>query len=308
PEPSDPGPRAAYFTARHAGTPTIQHLDVLGRAVVSVAHNRRRRHDPDGAVRYEDEFIPTRTELDVEGNPLAIYDGRRCEGLTREQALTHRGNRVMLYRYAMGGLAIHQDSMDAGRRWTLANVAGNPAYTWDDRGHRVRTRYDALQRPTHVIVDSPRDDGTTHTITAERIVYGEELPDAAARAANLRGRIHLHFDGAGLVKNAAFDFKGNLIAAERRLAADYRDTPDWSALDGLPVDALEAAAPLAAETFATFTTYDALDRPTSVETPDGSVHLPSYNKANLLDGVRVRLRGASTATAFVETIEYNARG
>jgi len=29
----------------------------------------------------------------------------------------------------------------------MNDVAGKPLYAWDDRGHRFRSSYDALQRP-----------------------------------------------------------------------------------------------------------------------------------------------------------------
>jgi RHS repeat-associated protein len=311
---------AAVRAAIHFDTPTRAYLDVLGRPFVSMAHNKRRHREPGGSFRYDDEFIPTRTELDVEGNPLAIYDGRRCEGLTLDEASRHRGNTVMTYLYAMGGLQLHQDSMDGGERWALVNVAGNPIRGWDrrddhgdGRGQHVHTRYDSLQRPTHLYIDIPQADGSTRTILAERTVYGEVLdredtPTDEARTHNHRGQLYLHFDGAGLVKNSAFDFKDNLLEGHRRLATNYRETPDWSALEGLAPDAMEASALLEAETFTTRTRYDALNRPVEVTLPDDSVHLPGYNKANLLERVQVRLRGAATLTGFVTNIDYNARG
>ena len=43
-------------------------------------------------------------------------------------------------------------------------------------------------------------------------------------------------------------------------------------------------------------------------TPDGSVLLPSYNAASLLDRLDGRLRGAAETTTFVAHIDYNARG
>ena len=38
--------------------------------------------------------------------------------------------------------------MEAGERWMLNDVAGKPIRAWDSRGHRFRTAYDALRRPT----------------------------------------------------------------------------------------------------------------------------------------------------------------
>src|SRR5262249_9412018 len=43
-------------------------------------------------------------------------------------------------------------------------------------------------------------------------------------------------------------------------------------------------------------------------TPDASETRPTYNEANFLEHLDVRIRGAATATTFIENIDYNARG
>ncbi len=296
---------AAAKAAAHHDTPSVAHLDVLGRAFVSLAHNIK-----DGA----DEFIPSRTELNLEGKPVAIYDGRGCDGLDVERAAAFRGNTVMRYVYAMGGMQLYQDSMDAGRRWALSDVAGKTIHTWDDRGHHGHSHYDALRRPTRIDVDVPASErlaaeaSAPETMTVERIVYGESLPDDEARRLNLRGQAYLHFDGAGLVANHAYDFKGNLLRGSRRLAVEFRGRPDWSALDDSSPAAMAATDLLEEEVFSTETAYDALDRPIRTTTPDDSVHTPHFNKAGLLERVEVRLNGADGATAFVDGVDYDARG
>jgi RHS repeat-associated protein len=314
---------AATKAAVHAATPARVYLDTLGRPFVTIAHDRRRTGTAP-AFTLVDEYIPAHTELDIEGHALALYDGRRCEGLSLDEALAHRGNTVMTYAYAMGGLQLHQRSMDAGPRWSLVDVAGKPIHAWDQRddhgdgrGHHTHITYDVLGRPTHTRVDLPQADGTTRTITAQRVVYGDTLPDADARARNLRGKPYLVFDGAGLVEQVRCDFKGNVLETARRLF-DIRGLPGWPAVDSIrpdwtPLEGLSpaqmTATPLVeVEVFTTSSTYDALNRAVEVMTPDGSVHVVGFNKANLLETVQVRLRGASTATSFVDGVDYNARG
>src|SRR5690606_17003688 len=73
-EPSLPTERAAWLAAQHAATPTVIHLDTLGRPFLSVAHNVTGT----GTSRVH-EFYRTRTELDIQGNTLAIYDARQHE-------------------------------------------------------------------------------------------------------------------------------------------------------------------------------------------------------------------------------------
>ena len=57
------GDDAAEKAAAHADTPTIAHLDTLGRTFLTVAQNRYER---DGPVIEEENA--TRVELDIEGN------------------------------------------------------------------------------------------------------------------------------------------------------------------------------------------------------------------------------------------------
>jgi RHS repeat-associated protein len=300
-EPGDPEARAAWLAARHAATPLRAHVDTLGRPFVAIAHNRRAGGD---------EFIPSHSVLDVEGNPLEIYDGRRCEGLGLEAALSHLGNRVVRYRYAMGGLQLYEASVDAGERWVFVNVAGSPLYRWDSRDQRLRTRYDALQRPLATYLQ--QGDGQERLIWLT--LYGEAHPEA--EALNLRGQVFQSYDQAGVITNERFDFKGNLGSSSRRLAADYKNTIDWSALEGmlavrvLDLAGLEAAASalLEGEAFTSTTEHDALNRPVEIQTPDGSRHLPEYNQANLLERLIVQPRGEGEALSFVERVDYNEKG
>ena len=60
--------------------------------------------------------------------------------------------------------------------------------------------------------------------------------------------------------------------------------------------------------YASATSYDALNRPVGMTTPDGSVQLPSYNPASQLDRIDARLRGAAEVTTFIDRLDYNARG
>jgi RHS repeat-associated protein len=69
-----------------------------------------------------------------------------------------------------------------------------------------------------------------------------------------------------------------------------------------------AIALLEQTTFDTLTTFDALNRPISLTTPDQSIIYPILNEANLLEKVEVKLRGATTRTTFVSNINYDAKG
>ncbi len=311
-----PERETALKTALHAGTPTVSHLDTLGRVFLTVTHNR---YETEGGVR--EEYHRTRVELDVQGNTLSVTDA--ADRIVMRYAYSmvgptedEEGNRQDTHR-------IHQASMEAGERWILRDVENNPVLSWDSRGHRVRTEYDELRRPLHVYVRGADPDEPEREVLTERIVYGEAHPRAEER--NLRTRIYLHLDQSGLLVNERFDFKGNLLHSRRRLAREYRKVVDWSAdTVSVPGD-LESALShlLEEESFTSRTLYDALNRPVQIAVPHRSAERISvlrylYNEANLLEQVHAWLSLSSlpaepldpeTADLHLVTdIDYNARG
>jgi RHS repeat-associated protein len=279
---------AAAQTAVHAGTPAVAQLDALGRAFMTTSHNRY--HDGAGIV---EELHTTRVRHDVQSREIEIRDAndRTCAR----------------YDYDLLGGRIRERSMDAGERVHLSDAAGRPLRMWDARGHATRTTHDALGRATHRYVST---NGAPEQLV-ERVIYGEELGAADSAARNLRGSVFRTYDAAGVVTNERSDFKGNQLEGTRRLAIDFRQRPDWSVLEGLTgVQQMAAAAEplLDPETFVITTAFDALNRPTALTTPDGSVLEPTWNEANLLETVSVRLRGSTTSTPIVTGVEYDARG
>ena len=281
---------AAQKAMAHAETPHIVHFDSLGRPFLQIADN-----GPDG--RYE-----TRTEHDLEGNPLRIVDARG-NGFFAYQLQVNADPPVP--GYDLAGRRIYEISMDGGARRTLPDSGNKPIRHWDSRGHGQRLTYDALQRPTQVFLQPQGE----VEILVEKTVYGETHPEAEIR--NLRGQIYQIFDGAGVKTLARYDFKGNLVARGHRMALNYHGTPDWTVLADLTdTTQIEAASiPLIENQAYTFEwAYDAMNREVSATSPDNSVTLPGYNEANLLDQVAIRLQDAAQATPFVTGIDYNARG
>ncbi|MDJ0570036.1 MAG: RHS repeat-associated core domain-containing protein, partial [Pleurocapsa sp. MO_192.B19] len=301
PEPADQETRAAWLSAKHANTPTVVHLDVLGRTFLTIADNGT--DDNGSEQKYE-----TRVELDIEGNQRSVTDALE--------------RKVMVYDYDLLGNVIHQHSMEAGERWLLNNVAGNPIRRWDSRNQMFRMSYDELQRPTHSFVQQPGEGEAL----VERLVYGETHSEAER---NLKGQLYQHYDQAGVVTNERFDFKGNLLSSSRTMATEYKQIVDWSALSTLTdLDAIANAALGNLDTsdrgiFTSFSQYDALNRPVMMVTPHNSITLPnviqpSYNEANLLEEVDVWLRQSTTPTNLLDpttadlhavtNIDYNAKG
>ena len=307
---------AALQSSVHAGTPTIAHADALGRVFLTVAHNRFKHRDSPPADPPEEAFYSNRIVVDIEGNQREVIDAR---------------NRiVMRYDYDMLGTRVYQSSMEAGERWMLNDVSGKSIRGWDSRGHSSRTEYDELRRPlrSYVTDADPQHPGVEKCTQVN--VFGERVSQVQP-ALNLRGRLLLHCDTAGIVVSAgtnpqsgaieACDFKGNALRTTRQQLRDYKNAPDWNGVDWNAVNTALAAEPLQLpdllsafspmlepEFFSSNAAFDALNRPIALTSPDASVYRPIYNEANLLDQVSVNLRGAPTATAFVANIDYDAKG
>lgn len=284
----------------HADTPTVAHFDSLGRAVLTVAHNKFDRKKNDGSIEIIDEKYPTRVKMDIQGNQREVIDAK--------------DRIVMRYDYDMLGNRIHQASMEAGERWTLNEVTGKPIRAWDSRGFKREMSYDALRRPTELFVT----DRAGKRWLAEHMVYGE----TQGSTENLRGHVYQAFDAAGIVTNKPYDFKGNLLQSKRQLVVDYRNPPDWGAT---PRPNCET------ETFISRTWYDALNRPIQIVAPYSdragstvpvSVNAirPGYNEASLLQRMDVWLEQSSEPSGLlnpattppsghgIKNIEYNAKG
>ncbi|GAA0193477.1 hypothetical protein GCM10009122_56410 [Fulvivirga kasyanovii] len=271
--------QAAQKAAAHADTPAYLYLDSLARPVLSVEHNGL-----DAAVK--DKLYTTFIALDVEGNTRAVLDAR--------------GNAVMAYQYDMLGHRVYQSSMDAGERWVLNNLTGNPIYRWDSRGHVFSFEYDAIQRPESIKVQGG-DGGTALDNIYERIIYGEGQANEYQN--NLRGQVFQQYDTAGRVQNLQFDFKGNVLETTREFNANYKDVPDW-----IPANVNNTALfDPALNNYTTQVAYDALNRATHTITPDSSETRPVFNEAGLLEQVRVTQTGVAEKL-FVKDINYDAKG
>ncbi len=244
--------QAAEKTSLHANTPLSQYLDALGRSILSVANNGK---DSLGG----NKLYTTMVQLDIEGNTKTVTDAR--------------GNQVVRYAYNMLGHRVYHHSMDSGEKWVLTNVLGNPIYSWDDKDQVFRTNYDVLQRPIEQFLHA-----SGNSFLIEKMKYGEDEVDASIK--NLQGQLYEQYDSSGRITNREFDFKGNLLEAQRQLAASYQsEVIDWS--DGAPTNQLET------ETFIAAKEYDALNRMTRhynwYRTDDNvSVYEPSYNERGVL--------------------------
>lgn len=287
PEPTEPEVRAAWLTTKHANTATIRMCDTLGRTFLTIADN-----GPDSTPR----MYETRVKMDIQGNQRSVTDA-----LNRQ---------VMTYDYDMLNTRVHHFSVDAGERWMLNDVSGKLIRGWDSRDTALRHTYDALRRPSELFVKT----GNGAELLVERILYGEGQSNE--KQLNLRGKVFQQFDGAGILTNNQYDFKGNLLNSTRQFLQKYKDPVNWSEVS---MPALEN------ETFMSTTTYDALNRAIQLVAPKSNARSakfniiqPVYNEANLLEKIDNWI-GQSTAPEAlldpstanfhpVTNLDYNAKG
>ena len=263
---------AARKSRVHADTPSVAHLDALGRTFL--VHTKNRVDCPGHADHGREQVFSQRSEIDVEGNVRAVVDAK--------------GRIIQRVDHGMLGQPLRTASMEAGERFTLADAVGKPIRAWDSRGHVRRITYDVPRRPTGLWVT---ENGVERL--AERTVYGEGRGDAK----NHRGKPYAHYDGAGIATVVAYDFEGHAVETRRDLLRGHSPAVDWRS---------EPAAN--GGSYTSTKEVDAAGRTVRATTPDGSVHLPRFNEAGLLDSVEVALRGSAARTAFVREIAYDAKG
>ena len=267
--------RSAQQAAVHDKTPGIVYQDALGRQFLAVSHNKA-QYESDAPA--DEAFLYSRTTFDISGNVLSVTDSRN--------------NEVTRSRYNMNGAACYQYLMDNGDGWILSDVSGKDIRHWDSRQQVFTYKYDRLHRRIEAKVRNANSEKIY-----EKVIYGENSGQADLIASNLRGKIYRHFDTAGTITFAAYDFKGNSLGTVRRLLKEYTTMPDWNANPALDTSSYEDLV-----------RYDALNRTKLQVLPDGTVVKPSYNVSNQLTAVKVNLQGKAAITTFVSKISYDAKG
>ena len=279
-EPSnDDERRAAWLAAKHDDTPGTTYFDALSRRIYAVT-------DFGGGKR-----AAVRSEMDLTGRTSRMLDAL--------------GREVSAGFVAMAGIACWGESAEKGRKWLFQDVLGSMVKSWDDHGRSFRAVYDKLHRSSGTMVKEQGGAESLYTY----IVYGDRLPGAADL--NLIGVTYLVLDQVGQLRIAAADFNGNPLRTERRLAKDYKDLIDWTAVAGAAsVAALEAAADplLEDEVFVSSADYDALDRPTRIGMPDGSALVPTYDEAGLLAKLKAESPGGGAAVDVIAGQAFDAQG
>jgi RHS repeat-associated protein len=240
------------------------------------------------------EEFRTRSTYDIQGNLLRITDPLDRVAFEHVYDLSKRVLRI--------------ESIDAGTRRMVLNAVGNEVQRRDSKRAVSLNRYDILNRPLELWAR----DRTGQAITLrERLVYGDESDPnqtsqkrTAERNRNRLGKLTEHYDEAGRVKFALYDFKGNSLDKSREVISDNAVAAGWIATWSAANadDAIDTAT-----LYQTTTQYDALNRPTQIQYPadingDRAQLMPTYNRAGALE--QISLDG----DVYVQRIAYNAKG
>ncbi|RKK83345.1 hypothetical protein BFJ68_g15697 [Fusarium oxysporum] len=267
-----PAERAAAEKAvAHANTPRVLHTDPLGRIILQVDHL--------GA----DQQLTIRNGLDINNQIRQMWD--------------QKGRLSSVTDFDMVGRRLYEATMDSGAHWSLPDVAGQTAIEWDSRSFRLRHVYDEANRP----LETWMKDGSASEVLVETYFYGESAPDATAH--NLRNRVYRSKDSAGEKTIQDYDFKGNIVKTEKRLAVNYKGTLDWTQEVELePIPSISTA------------TFDALDRTITSVMSDATIVNRVYDDSGQTDKIFVNSRAENPSTdptswpAVVTGVDHNAIG
>lgn len=188
---------AASKTSAHNNTPTVTHLDSIGRGFVSILDN--------GTF----GSYANRSEFDITGNIQKVIDAQ--------------GREIVHATFDMCRNVLYYSTMDFGQEWYISDISGRTLLQWQDSSVRIRTEYDKLRRPVGYYIKP--ESGPNQEILFQKLLYGESEPDAVNY--NLRGKLYKLFDQSGFV-TSQYDFKGNIIRTDQQLLRNYKSIIDWN--------------------------------------------------------------------------------
>lgn len=300
----------AFEQAMHFANTPFEHIeDGLGRVVQS-----EQLHVP------ENEKNANYFTFDILGDELTSAD-QRLHPLKLNN---------FQHSYNLSKEAVKVVSVDAGTKWALNNVLGQPIFSNDSIRTQQFYQYDVLHRPVRHYVIS---ESLSIAQTVKRVVYGDtpgyfKKPEAL----NLRGQAVISLDEAGLTLAPTFDINGHPLLAVQWVKSDYKKEADWDAIkdDVLHVLAgtiqgkyersaferisLPGALPslLEAEVFISGSQLDAVGRIVNSTDADGNISTPEYYSTDWIKALTVNAGPnagkAKAATPGFSNVQYNAKG
>ena len=246
-------------------TPTLTHLDPLGRSIFTLRGN--------GASK-----VKTLYTYDIEGNLQAQFD----EYLNRAVKPNQYQKRVVERKqYDLHNRCFWYASMDDGIKVSISNCVDQTFLTWQNNGNCFFTSYDELQREKEVYLRSGQESGT---LLVRKVYgdYGDAGNIAEAKRCNTLARLTHVYDQAGVQNFQRYDFKGNCTAKSIQSSAEYKSIIDWRSSNPL----LDSRNEL--------TSFDAANRPYYYQDSGGSRTKRTYNRI----GQVVKVELASSAEAW----------
>ncbi|TPX14888.1 uncharacterized protein E0L32_004997 [Thyridium curvatum] len=227
--------QSAHKSGLYAAKPHFAHLDSRGNTILTVETG-------DGYER------AMRVEYDVFGCKTAQYDA--MDRLVEAYDL-HQGSRPLIRR-----------NMESGAQITVVTSTGQPLLSCDSAGRQTRYVHDSSGRKTHTWVLPDRE--AAQEVLWSRYVYGETVADPERN--NLRGQVFEIHDQSGIRRNTVFDFKGNCLSFDHRLANEYQTILDWR--NDVPVEA---------QPYTTKNSFDALNRNIAMCNAAGRVTIRTFD-------------------------------
>ncbi len=301
---------AAFTQAeKDKNTPFIHQEDGLGRKVQS-----------EQLKVYKDQKDATYATFDILGDELTSAD----------QRLHPQGLNNFVSIYSLSRERLKTVSADAGTRWTLNNVLGQPIYSRDTRGTSQYHQYDVLNRPISQYV---RNQDLALYQTVIMTLYGDSRHNGTPyfkepAQNNLRDKPTIHLDQAGLSLSPLYDIHDQPMLSARSLKSDYKEEADWNTVTEPDLAALARSMQglqtrqacgdltlppgirtlLEQEVYTTSARIDAIGRTLRSTDNDGNTQHPAYYSTNSLKSLRVIAGSqASTPTPGITGITYNAK-
>uniref|UniRef100_UPI0036DDBA34 RHS repeat domain-containing protein n=1 Tax=Photorhabdus sp. RM322S TaxID=3342825 RepID=UPI0036DDBA34 len=203
----------------HAGTPTLRVCDNRGLPIRSLQYHRALTGDNSHPMTPLDERI-TQTYYHAAGYPTESRDPRLfASGTTSNVRLE----------CSLSGTPLRSDSVDAGWSLSLNDIEGRPYWRKDARGTVHTWQYELPEKgPGRLSAHFEQLNGGEFEVR-ERLVYGEEEPDAGQN--NLRGQCVRHYDTAGCMQLHRVGLQGVTLEQSRRLLKDKMQPVYWRGED-----------------------------------------------------------------------------
>ena len=242
------------------------------------------------------QTITTRHVLDILGREVSTIDGR--------------GICSFKHTYDLTGTLLWSFSADAGQRWILHNVLGNPIQIWDQRKFHTTLNYDKAHRLLNIHVEGGDGPHPMPVQIVEKIEYGgvDDATRAAHKANNQCGKIISHYDQAGLTTFSGYDLTGLAFSSTRCLRKDVENEANWTS--GSENEQLQEDKPHQENSFTSSWLHDAVGRLVRQTYPNGDILNFHYLPEGWLKSLELSKCDAAehSPEAFVTNIVYNAKG